>query len=393
MSLTSPTAKIMNPFAMSNGGVRTVDPSIAYLSNPILVPENYATLQDAFDAGVVGQTWASSDALTGTMSCTTGSEIITGVGTSFLSEVATDNLLVLDGENYMVRDVASNTSLRLWSGASKVSNGETGTIKQHTGVTILTSSDDNALAGIVPDGVSLQIVGTDISNRWTAVIATTFVIEDLANIEIHNMSLHTVAGAAALILSDNWGVGGTSRSVLRLTQLQCMSEGQWAFVLFQGSAAIIADVTAKKIKCNFICDYLTMDNVSTQNAIDDDVILMAIPSARTTMDIAYPHEVTNFIITKTDGGGDNFNGGLEWNQWAASKVANVRDSVIINTNVAAVASPSHPVFTPTVGTVNFYDSIIDSDSGTVEEIKGRGATINFNSSTTKLDGSTPPRIG
>jgi len=307
------------------------------------------------------------------------------VNTSYLTDVAEEDFLIHAGQYYPVRDIASDTSLRLWKGAN-VSFSLAGLRNRPTFVTIVTENDDNTVVGTIPDGVSLQIVGTDITKRLSGGASASITRNNLASLELHNLTM--VGGASLFTIAQGFSTS-SNRGVFRASQLQIDSPSNVGMFLETGSGIILSDIVANKWKFNGYSDYFSATDISSQNAIDDDVMLMNI--ADTTNDLAYEHEVDGFIINKFDGSGDNFAGGLEWNNWAAAKVANVRNSVIINKNVAVTAQPSYPVFSPLNGTINFFDSIIDSDSATVEEINGRGATINFNN-TTKLDGSTLPRI-
>ena len=372
-------------------------PTITYINTPVNIPEDYATLQAALDAEVVGKTWASSTTITGTVSSTIGSEAVTGSGTAFLSEVSADTAITMDGETYIVRDVTDDANLRLWAGADKTSSGVAGVVKVPTKVTLLTANADNTLQGTVPDGVSLQIVGTDIYNKWTGVAATSLVHSDFAIIEIHNLTLEVVASIPALVTSDTWGIGATARGVFRASRLNCLNQTNETvgWFLIQGSAVEISYITAQKWKANFICDYLNVDNVGSHNAIDDDVMLMAIPASATARDIAYSHDVSNYAVHKHVAtiGTANFNGGLEWNTWAASKVANITDTYCVTNSVGAGAGPSYPVWLSASGggTFNFTDCTFDTNSA-VEEIVNRSvATVNLTNAF-RLDGTTDARV-
>ena len=380
-------SQLQRRFSQHSAGVRPVPPTIAYRATPVYVPEDYPTLQAAFDAVVDGATWETVNVplQSGNTTTTAASETVTGVNTSYLTDVAEEDFLFHSGQYYPVRDIASDTSLRLWKGAN-VSFSLAGLRNRPTFVTIVTENDDNTVVGTIPDGVSLQIVGTDITKRLSGGASASITRNNLASLELHNLTM--VGGASLFTIAQGFSTS-SNRGVFRASQLQIDSPSNVGMFLETGSGIILSDIVANKWKFNGYSDYFSATDISSQNAIDDDVMLMNI--ADTTNDLAYEHEVDGFIINKFDGSGDNFAGGLEWNNWAAAKVANVRNSVIINKNVAVTAQPSYPVFSPLNGTINFFDSIIDSDSATVEEINGRGATINFNN-TTKLDGSTLPRI-
>ena len=380
LSLTQQTSS-----AYGSSGHNLVPPTITYrASTPVRVPEDYATLQDAFDTEVVGKTWRqTATAISGTMSMTSGSELITGTSSTFLADADEDDYLSFIGQFYPIRDITDDSNLRLWKGGNHTITA-VGSIAKPTNVTIITSNDVNTLTGTIPDGVSLQIVGSDISKRITVGVATV-ICGSYANFEIHNMQV--IEGVTSLITSLGFG-SVAPRGVYRATQLSCLADSTLGFFLFAGSAVIFSNITANKWKVNCFSDYFSATNISTMNGVDDDVMLMAIASA--TNDIAYEHEINGFHIFKTDGSIGNFNGGLEWNNWSASKVANVRNSFVQNQNVTVEAgNDSYPIWLPINGTINFIDSIIDSDS-VVEEIFSRGATVTF-SNTFKLDGITVPR--
>jgi len=54
---------------------------------------------------------SSTRQITGSLSLTNGSQTITGTGTSFTTELANDNYIVIKGQSYRVLSIASNTSL------------------------------------------------------------------------------------------------------------------------------------------------------------------------------------------------------------------------------------------------------------------------------------------
>jgi hypothetical protein len=87
----------------------------------------------AFDTNVNdddGYHFTSAAALTGTVAKTNGSAVLTGTGTTFLSQLSPGQVIDVPGtatERKVVKSIASNTSLTVWSNFANTASGQTAT--------------------------------------------------------------------------------------------------------------------------------------------------------------------------------------------------------------------------------------------------------------------------
>ena len=361
-----------------------IPPTVAPHATPIRVPKDYPTLQEAFDAEVVGQGYREISAITGTISTTTASEVVTGAGTAFLSEIEPGDTIAIGSNEHTVRDITNDASLRLYHGASANTAGVTAEVRKHTKITLYFESDGDTIAGTIPDGVSLQIIGSEIRKRVSASVGPSLRVSQNAHIEFHNWKMVCPLGSAQFLIGADLVLG---RSIVKASQLlmdrRDLNSGGFGFVT--GAAIILNNISGINWKAALFSDYMTIDNVGATNTFDDDIMLLNCNPGGSSTDLAYEHEINNYTIYKLDGTNGGFNGGLEWNTFPAGKVCNVRNSLINNAN----ATLSYPVWGPFNGTVNFFDSFIDSQTA-LEEVDLRGGTVNFNN-TFRLDGVTIPR--
>jgi len=124
---TQPNSSIIRQsrkyFRYQSGKGLQISFAVAF-NNPNQATSNIANRAGAFDDqnGAFwewdGNTlWAvrrsSTRQLTGTVTLNNGSQTVTGAGTSFSTELATDNYIVIKGQSYRVVAIASNTSLTI----------------------------------------------------------------------------------------------------------------------------------------------------------------------------------------------------------------------------------------------------------------------------------------
>lgn len=94
----------------------------------------------------------SSAALTGMVSKTSGSPTLTGTGTAFLTELSVGQVIDIPGgatERKVVRSIASNTSLTLWTNAANSASGQTAT-RVNTAFTIPAGLGKPVFSGWLP---------------------------------------------------------------------------------------------------------------------------------------------------------------------------------------------------------------------------------------------------
>lgn len=352
------------------------------------------------DAALVyakAHTWESTPAMSGTASTTQGSELVVGVGTSFLSETSANNFITIDGNIQAVRDVQDDTHLRLWHGAMTTISGSEITAKNQSYFTIefLENSEVGA-AHTMPDGVGLKIVAR--TENLALIINSYSILSSTYNyIEITHCRI-LLDGVMPVLNNAPFGAGGASRSTFNIHGITYRNNGDGSEISFMlyGASITLDNVGGDNIRCLLQSDYLYA-NLFTVNKTIEDVILF---DTFNTYDIAYEHELVGLGANKESANVDSTGSMFEINVSVAGKVSNVRDSNIYFIPLAEVTAINNETTIPMYGaaaeaghTLNIIDSIIHTEDfpGSTKdwyEIYKRAGTINIVGTTSRADGSS-----
>lgn len=355
----------------------------------------YTTLDAAMSA-LSGVTWKSNAAITGTVAVTSGSGAVTGTGTTFLSQVAPNDYLLVGANYEPVKSIESNTALTLWSGSRATASGVGASayklnpyeIRIHGGVQLTTSPS-------LPTGLDLSIVGAPTTAPTWNTISNNIALPvgHCGRLKVSDLTQAGAMPYAGLMVFG--GVNG--RGLFEFERLS-VSTGLLS-ILLGASAVTLQDISGTNIRFNGTSDYALFKDITNTTTDINDIFLYA---ATVATDIAHPIE---FVRCNLNNNGQTFrgqNGGFEYNGIPPGKIVNFRNCKWLQPNkIADIVDSAIPclVFTSNgngYGTYNFYDSILDSSGGLLYEINNShgafpASTINF-IRTTRADGVSLPRI-
>ena len=337
-------------------------------------------------------TWASTTAMTGMASTTQSSELVVGIGTSFLSETEANGFIVIDGNIQAVRDVQDDTHCRLWHGAMTTVSGSAITSKKLSYFTIKLLENASATSlHAIPDGIGLKLVAE--TEKLTYDFNYAIQLTAYNYFELTHCRAKIQTGVASMVNNAAAGVGGLARSVFSFHDYQSINEGNGGetTLALYGASITFDNVHGDNVHCLFQSDYLYV-NCHTRQTAFNDVILY---DTKNSYDIAYEHELVGIDAFKssTIGAGSMY----ETNVTVPGKVANIRESSIIHIATGdapdATNEPAIPIYSSyEVGqTLNIIDSVIHVEDFPASvkawyEVNSRGATVNIDNSF-RADGS------
>lgn len=268
----------------------------------------YATLAAAM-AYIAGKSWASSPALSGTVTSTASSASITGNG---LSAVSPNDYLLVGGTYWAVKSIESNTAATLWHGAQSSASAQPATIKKLSQFTIVLYENQTIATATFPEGVSVLIVG--ISSNIRLIASGTLIIATTFKLEITHLTTDSVT---SFILFGSIGAGRGIISIHDITNIGYPSGGSLAFVAC--ASLTIKNIVGASYRVSVQTDYLLVDNVQNNSQDVNDVFLA---SQVLGTDNGHPftfNNVRSFVYANATSGQDT---GCEINGIPATKVIN-----------------------------------------------------------------------
>lgn len=357
----------------------------------------YTTLSSAL-AALSGVTWKSSAAITGTVAATSGSAAVAGTGTTFLSQVAINDYLLI-GSNYEpVKSIESNTALTLWSGSRATASGVGATcyklnpyeIRIYGGVALTTIPT-------LPIGLDLRITGAPYTSPTWNEAASRYITLPSGHCGRLSVSDMTLSGDSTYLGAVAAGGIATGRGIFEFKRLT--ANGVVIGSPLHGSALTLQDISATNMRFNGASDYALFTDITHTTTDPNDVFLY---SNYVLTDIAHPLEFVRYDLNNHSVTTRGQDGGWEYNAIPVGKIVNFRNCDWFQTKTpAGIVDSATPclIFTSNgtgSGTYNFYDCILDSSGGLPYEINNHhganpASTINF-IRTTRVDGISLPRI-
>lgn len=341
---------------------------------------------DAAMAYMITQTWESSDAMTGVVSMTAGSEMVTGLGTDFIHEIGENDFILVGSQYHAVRDIWSDKVLRLWAGAKSNQVEQAATAKKLSKFLLeLTAEEDEITAQYqLLSGVSLAVAGEYKTNRLIALGADAIKVNGHNYLEVANLRLQSDLPTGMIGMDIPLSFLGNGYSVLNMHDLVIDNAVAGGIAFMYGSAVTMDNITGRNFQMNIGGDFIDLTNVHNVHMSDgDDGWLF---NAQGTHMGAYEHNLINTTCNKVDLGGAlaSHTTNVEWNLVTApNKVMNMTDSVFHSTMPSSEAGMFRT--SSDIGTYNFTDCILEGDPA---EINKQGTTEVINLvRTTRADGT------
>lgn len=340
--------------------------------------KQYSTITDALEY-IATQTWASGQELSGTITTETGSASATGSGFSSLEE---NNYLLVGAKYEPVKSIESDSAITLWSGAQDTVADSAAMIyelKQFT----LELYDDQTITNVnLPNGVDVLIVGHT-PNIVLTETGDPIGLAYYCKLEITHITINLTSSGEAGVFFGGHSLG---RGIIHIHDLEVSSNNTGSSLSAGafGSSIIVERVHGHCIRFNVGGDYIYLDGFNVNTSSTSDHFLFA-----NTLGTDYGHPVTikNHVSISTGQVIAGQSAGFEFNVFPPSKVFNLDNVVALayHTTTPIDNFAAQALWTPSSGTVNISNSIIDCINNTTD-VLSRGATVNIVSST-RSDGS------